>query len=215
MKKSPSTFTLFFTIIIGSLLVTSCSLNSPKPCFELSCESLKQMDKILAGEEVLLINCTDNGIAYSWDFGDGSSSTLNGPRHSWETPGDYTITLIAENEDKEKSLSQDITISPSMYGNWEGTYNNGDGEVKVTFMMQQAANKITGAFNSDGVLSANSNISENAVTLNCVEYYTRREETRSIVYKFIGTVNEELNTIIGESVSREGKNLGSWQARKL
>jgi len=214
MKKSSIPLLTLLSVFSTLLITSSCSLNSPKPCFELSCESLKQMDKILAGEEVLLSNCTDNAIAFSWDFGDGNSSTTNGPRHVWETPGNYTITLTAESEDKEKSLSQEITVSPSLYGSWGGTYNNGDKDVKITFRLEQAASKISGGFNAEGVISSNSNIDDNAITINCVEYYTRRNETRSRVYKFIGTVNDELTTISGESMSRDGMNLGSWQVHK-
>ncbi|HVX51432.1 MAG TPA: PKD domain-containing protein [Chitinophagaceae bacterium] len=32
-------------------------------------------------------------LAYSWDFGDGSSSTLPSPQHAYSTPGIYTVSL--------------------------------------------------------------------------------------------------------------------------
>ena len=43
-------------------------------------------------------NCTTTGItSWSWDFGDGSSSNVQNPQHSYSDPGLYTITLITLN----------------------------------------------------------------------------------------------------------------------
>jgi PKD repeat protein len=39
---------------------------------------------------------TGNPIAYFWDFGDGGSSTLTDPVHSYQSPGIYTVQLISE-----------------------------------------------------------------------------------------------------------------------
>jgi gliding motility-associated-like protein len=35
------------------------------------------------------------GISYQWAFGDGGSSTLPAPSHTYTAPGSYTVTLIA------------------------------------------------------------------------------------------------------------------------
>ncbi|WP_083748466.1 YCF48-related protein [Pelomonas sp. KK5] len=39
-----------------------------------------------------------SGLKYSWDFGDGSSSTEAAPSHSYAQGGDYTVTLRVTNE---------------------------------------------------------------------------------------------------------------------
>ena len=39
-----------------------------------------------------------NAVSYKWNFGDGSTSTLQNPSHSYANPGDYTITLSASNK---------------------------------------------------------------------------------------------------------------------
>jgi PKD repeat protein len=39
-----------------------------------------------------------NAVSYKWNFGDGSTSTLQNPTHSYANPGDYTITLSASNK---------------------------------------------------------------------------------------------------------------------
>lgn len=40
-------------------------------------------------------NFTDGGFWYSWDFGDGNSSTHNNPQHSYTATGIYTVVLTA------------------------------------------------------------------------------------------------------------------------
>lgn len=211
-------------IALGCILFSSCNTNSPKPCFEMICESLKQMDQILAGEDVLLSNCTDNGMSFSWDFGDGTNSTLNSPHHVWETPGDYTITLIAENEDASKTLTQDITVSPSLYGEWEGVMYQNDNELLFTLDITQSAHKIKGNFSpagnyrATGVLSSNSTIYDDSVVLHCalITSITFGDQTLtySNLFKFEGTVNEALDQMGGDKASVNDYEYDSWEAIK-
>jgi PKD repeat protein len=39
-----------------------------------------------------------NAVSYKWNFGDGSTSTLQNPTHSYTDPGSYTITLSTSNK---------------------------------------------------------------------------------------------------------------------
>ena len=43
----------------------------------------------------LTFNNTGRGTAFVWDFGDGTTSTQRNPSHTYATPGDYTVTLVA------------------------------------------------------------------------------------------------------------------------
>lgn len=41
-------------------------------------------------------NTSTNGTSFNWNFGDGGTSTLNNPSHTYTTPGTYTVTLQAD-----------------------------------------------------------------------------------------------------------------------
>ena len=43
----------------------------------------------------ITFNNTGRGTSYLWDFGDGTTSTLKNPTHTFSTPGTYNVTLVA------------------------------------------------------------------------------------------------------------------------
>lgn len=55
---------------------------------------------------VTFINKTTGaGVVYSWNFGDGTGSTLANPTHVYAAPGNYTVTLIATNNVGSRTLA--------------------------------------------------------------------------------------------------------------
>ena len=49
-------------------------------------------------KEVSFANLSLSAISYSWDFGDGATSTEENPSHTYVDDGDYTVTLIAKDK---------------------------------------------------------------------------------------------------------------------
>lgn len=47
--------------------------------------------------------------AYSWQFGDGRTSTLKDPEHTYAVAGTYTVTLTVSNSVGSSSFSQEVT----------------------------------------------------------------------------------------------------------
>ena len=47
--------------------------------------------------EVTFNNQTTNATNYKWDFGNGKQSALTNPRHTYGTPGEYTVSLTSSN----------------------------------------------------------------------------------------------------------------------
>ena len=84
------------------------------------------------GEEIHFDGDVGGGIrpySYEWDFGDGTTSTDNNPRHQYKSKGNYTVSLTVTddrgNQDTEKR-SDYITVLPGwsagsiVDGAWSG-----------------------------------------------------------------------------------------------
>ena len=59
-------------------------------------------------------NASENATNYSWDFGDGTTSTEANPAKSYSQKGTYTVTLTASNNvtGKTDQMSKIIAITP-------------------------------------------------------------------------------------------------------
>ncbi|MBT3243088.1 MAG: PKD domain-containing protein [Bacteroidetes bacterium] len=62
--------------------------------------------------EVILTNYSQNATSYSWNFGDGETSTESDPTHVYAEAGSYEITLTAKNiDDAMATYSEIIELS--------------------------------------------------------------------------------------------------------
>lgn len=68
----------------------------------------------VAGSSVAFTNQSTDGLVYSWDFGDTTNSDLESPTHQYDSPGEYTVTLIVTNGCGSDTLVYEIS-----------TYNTG------------------------------------------------------------------------------------------
>ncbi|OFY64858.1 MAG: hypothetical protein A2V64_04060 [Bacteroidetes bacterium RBG_13_43_22] len=62
----------------------------PSASFEISPENA-----VIPDDEISFLNYSTNAEAYKWDFGDGNTSDIIEPRHSYDKYGNYDIRLIA------------------------------------------------------------------------------------------------------------------------
>ena len=86
------------------------------------------MDKTEAetGKTITFTNSSENATGYSWDFGDGNTSTDENPTHSYSSDGTFTVKLTATGDGGINSTSKTISIINPLIGKWdiiEGTYN--------------------------------------------------------------------------------------------
>jgi PKD repeat protein len=84
--------------------------------------------KALTGETITFTSTSQNAISYSWDFGDGNSSTDENPTHSYSVAGTFIVELTATGEGGSDAFSQSIEITePPLIGKWimeSCSYNN-------------------------------------------------------------------------------------------
>ncbi len=74
--------------------------NNPTANFDLNFNDL----------EGIFTNTTQNGTAYSWDFGDGTTANEDNTTHSFTREGTYTICLTATNDCGADTYCEDYTI---------------------------------------------------------------------------------------------------------
>ena len=63
------------------------------------------------GDEVSCTTVPTANETFEWDFGDGATSTLQNPTHTYTASGTYTIKLIATNDCGTDTAEQDVTVT--------------------------------------------------------------------------------------------------------
>ena len=66
----------------------------------------------LSTTNISITNTSTSASSYVWSFGDGNTSTLTNPNHTYATQGTYTVKLVATNANGCKdSVSQNVSIA--------------------------------------------------------------------------------------------------------
>ncbi|MBL7914833.1 MAG: PKD domain-containing protein [Bacteroidia bacterium] len=85
---------------------------------------------------VTFTNSSLNATTYTWDFGDGTSSTAANPNHTYTAAGSYQVMLIASNANgciDTLLFSNPIVVNQTPNANFSRTPVNGCTPVLVTF----------------------------------------------------------------------------------
>jgi len=117
IMKKPKTEKLFRQMLyfIGALSIIaflpSCEDDDPEPVPEDPVASFQFEVSEDNWQMVTFTNFSQNATSYSWDFGDGNSSTEENPTHEYEEAGEYEVTLTASNEvGATSTFSENIEI---------------------------------------------------------------------------------------------------------
>jgi hypothetical protein len=62
------------------------------------------------GSEFQFTNTSQNATDYQWNFGDGTTSTLENPNHTYSTTGFYTVTLISSNNCNADTSTHQVEV---------------------------------------------------------------------------------------------------------
>jgi Zn-dependent metalloprotease len=65
----------------------------------------------LAGNTVNFTPSATGNVTYSWDFGDGSTSTDVNPAHTYTGTGPYTVTLVVNNGSCSETITQQVSLT--------------------------------------------------------------------------------------------------------
>ena len=69
---------------------------------------------------------------WSWDFGDGGTSSQQNPKHTYDEPGDYKVTLTVGNENGSDSTTKTVTVVAPPTADFSITQTPGTLEVVFT-----------------------------------------------------------------------------------
>lgn len=92
------------TMILFSFFIISCDKAEPVASFTMSKTSAE------AGELISFTNTSENATSYSWNFGDGNTSSDSNPTHSYSNGGTFTVTLTAIGDEGENTASKTIEV---------------------------------------------------------------------------------------------------------
>lgn len=98
-----------YTIMIMD--VNGCSYSEP---FEITADVLQPVASfsyLVTSTAILFTNSSQNGDSYSWDFGDGSTSTDESPVHVYAEDGVYNVTLTVTNSCGTETYTANINTT--------------------------------------------------------------------------------------------------------
>jgi PKD repeat protein len=94
---------------------------------------------------------TNSPTSWSWNFGDGGSSTQQNPSYTYNTPGLYTVVLTATNtggsDAETKTAYINVTVVPVPVANFSGTPTSGDVPLTVQFTDQSTNSPTSWSWN--------------------------------------------------------------------
>ncbi len=126
----------------------------------------------VAGTTVTFNNMTTNATSYSWDFGDGNSSTLPNPMHTYATDGVYEVTLTATNECGSTTINGQFAVVTMPTAGFSAVETSGCAPLTVHFNNESSANATSFAWSFPGGTPATSSQENPVVTYNTAGTYT-------------------------------------------
>jgi PKD repeat protein len=78
-------------------------------------------------------NNSGNSLSYSWDFGDGDSSSDENPSHTYAADGTYTVVLTASNLCGTSTFTQTVVITTEPSAGFSASTTSGCAPLTVQF----------------------------------------------------------------------------------
>ena len=95
---------LFFTAGIVIIIFSACQKNLPTASFTYSSDSYEE------GDTIYFTSTSSNADNFEWNFGDGSTSTVENPWHIFISTGSFEVKLKVTNDDGSDETSSSVTI---------------------------------------------------------------------------------------------------------
>ena len=100
--------------------------------------------------EVTFTNLSQNANVYFWDFGDGNTSTLENPIHTYVDDGVYTVFLFADNDCGQAIWSETFTIATPPTAGFDANPKEGCNPHVVSFTDNSSNNTVSYSWEFEG-----------------------------------------------------------------
>lgn len=121
--------------------------------------------------EVDFTNTTIEGTTYSWDFGDGTTSSMESPSHTYTDEGTYNVVLSATNSCGTTTASQMVVINALPTAAFNANNATGCGPLTVEFNNASSSNSESFAWTFEGGSPATSTDENPTVTYSTAGTY--------------------------------------------
>ncbi|HVF97371.1 MAG TPA: PKD domain-containing protein, partial [Flavisolibacter sp.] len=104
---TPGTYTVTLQAInnCSDTTTTETITVYPKPRAQFTADKFT----VCIGDSVRFTNLSDSATAYRWTFGDGRTSTLTAPNHTYTAAGSYVVTLVTFRNNPSGNVCTDST----------------------------------------------------------------------------------------------------------
>ncbi|MFA5296430.1 MAG: PKD domain-containing protein, partial [Methanoregulaceae archaeon] len=134
---TPGNYTVNLTVTndCGEDSVSKVNIVTAEPCILPVADFTADPE---SGPVPLTVQFTDTSSGgphtWSWEFGDGNTSDLQNPQHTYTTPGNYTVNLTVTNDCGEDSVSKVniVTAEPCILPVADFTAEPNEGPVPLT-----------------------------------------------------------------------------------
>ena len=136
------------------------------------------------GTAATFTNNSSNATSYSWDFGDGNSSTDFSPTHTYSSDGTYTVVMAATNDCGSVTFTETVTISTAPAAAFSSNVTSGCAPLTVQFSNQSSTNSVSWSWSFPGGTPS-----------------TSTDPNPTVVYNSAGTFNVTLEVTNGTGVT--------------
>ncbi len=99
------------SVLALSIILFGCSKDTPTPAAPSPIADFSYTGaNITVPAVVQFTNNSTNAISYSWDFGDGGTSTTTNPSHNYTAGGVFSVKLIATGSGGSNTITKSVTL---------------------------------------------------------------------------------------------------------
>ena len=121
---------------------------------------------------VTFTNTSTDATSYSWDFGDGNTSTESDPIHTYSVDGEYTVVLTATNDCGSETITQIVTTSSAPQAAFTSSGTSGCEPLTVDFTDGSTSNTTSWSWDFPGGSPSSSTEQNPSVTYANTGTYT-------------------------------------------